>query len=332
METLNKFFKNKINILIVLVIIIGVINSIFFSNNLDKIKKITIEQGSSTMKIAQILKDNDVISSKYAFYLMANISSYRGQLKYGTFEFDPDESYFEIIKKIATEGEKRKTISITVPEGYSVEKIIKKLSESGFGTVEEIKSALNDNYDFGYLKQLDVPDKCFYKLEGFLFPSTYEFYEDATPHEIFETMLNEFEKQYDSLGVSYNDLFTTITKASMIEREARIDSERAKIAGVFENRLKQNMPLQIDATVIYAISKGTYNIERVLYKDLEVDSLYNTYKFNGLPIGPISNPGIKSIQAALNPEKHNYLYYRTDDKKNDGSHIFTETFQEHKNQ
>jgi UPF0755 protein len=91
------------------------------------------------------------------------------------------------------------------------------------------------------------------------------------------------------------------------------------------------MKLQIDATVVYAISDGLYDVERVLYKDLETSSLYNTYKHTGLPVGPIANPGIKSIKAALNPDNHNYLYYRTDESKNDGSHIFTENFDAHTN-
>ena len=101
------------------------------------------------------------------------------------------------------------------------------------------------------------------------------------------------------------------------------------IAGVIENRLNLDMPLQIDASVVYAISGGMYDVERVLYKDLEVDSGYNTYKNKGLPTGPICNPGIKSIYAAMNPQKHQYLFYHTDTTKNDGSHIFSKTYEEH---
>ena len=106
--------------------------------------------------------------------------------------------------------------------------------------------------------------------------------------------------------------------------------DRPKIAGVIENRLNTGMKLQIDATVVYAISDGMYDVNRVYYKDLEVDSPYNTYKYNGLPVGPIASPGLKSIEAALNPEKHDYFYYRTDSTKNDGSHVFSKDFEEHK--
>ncbi len=316
--------------IIIIVFILWIIFALCFSNGLSENRRVTIEQGTSTTDIAEILKDNNIISSKIMFLIKVNISEYKGQLKYGTFEFTPEDDYNDVIKKIATKGEQRKTVTVTIPEGYSCEKIIKKLSEAGFGTEAEIRKALDDDYDFGFLKKITPHDKCLYKLEGFLFPSTYEFYADAKPHDIIERMLEEFEKQYDSLRASYNDLFTVITKASMIEREAKIDSERVKIAGVIENRLKADMRLQIDATVIYALSDGRYDVERVLYKDLETDSPYNTYKYKGLPIGPISNPGLESIKAALNPDESNYLYYRTDDTKNDGSHVFTETFEEHK--
>ena len=100
---------------------------------------------------------------------------------------------------------------------------------------------------------------------------------------------------------------------------------------MIENRLKDGMRLQIDATAVYAVSDGLYNLDRVLYKDIETDSPYNTYRISGLPAGPICSPGIKSLKAAANPEKHDYLYYRVDSAKSDGSHIFTKTFDEHKN-
>ena len=121
-----------------------------------------------------------------------------------------------------------------------------------------------------------------------------------------------------------------INRAALIEREAKLDSERTMISGVIDNRLKIGMLLQIDASVVYVISDGLYDVDRVLYKHLEVDSPYNTYKYTGLPAGPICNAGIKSIEAAMTPKEHKYLYYHTDTEKNDGSHIFSETFAQHK--
>lgn len=319
----------KRTIIIILLIAIGIIYLI--SNDVNKNTYVKIDEGLSTVQIADVLKDSKVIRSKIVFLAAVNFSEYKGKLKYGEFEFNEGDGYFDVIKKLAENGAKKQTITVTIPEGYSVEKIIEKLVNARLGTKKEIQSALNDDYNYEFIKYIKNTSDCKYKLQGFLFPATYEFYTDETPHNVIDTMLKEFEKQYISLGVSYDNLYETITKASLIEREAKIDEERTKIAGVIENRLKQNMRLQIDATVVYAISDGLYDVERVLYKDLETNSLYNTYKYTGLPVGPIANPGIKSIKAALNPDKHNYLYYRTDESKNDGSHIFTENFDAHTN-
>lgn len=290
---------------------------------------VTIPEGSSSTKIADILKENDVIESKYLFLARLSLSKYNGKLQYGTFKFDKNYSFNEIATTLATMGAKKKTLTLTIPEGFSVERIKARVVELGLCTDSEFESALKKEYDYPFLKFVPDNDEIKYKLQGFLYPSTYEFYSDATAETIIKTMLDEFEKQTKDLNVA--DYYKTITCASLIEREAKLDNERELISGVIYNRIKQNMPLQIDASVVYAISNGMYDVERVLYKDLEINSHYNTYKYPGLPVGPICSPGIKSIKAALAPETHNYLYYHTDTTKNDGSHIFTETYQEHQN-
>ena len=333
---MSKLPKNKKSIVklcisaAVIIAAIWVITAVINPNGLKETKTVTINQGLSTSSIADVLKNEKVISSKLFFLLKVNFSEYRGRLKYGSFEFSPEDGYDEVIEKIATGGAKRESVSVTVPEGYSAERIIALLAENGFGSEADIKNAMNDEYDYEFLKKINPPKECKYRLQGFLFPSTYEFYKDSKPHDIIDKMLAEFEKQYKTLNSSYDKLFEVITKASMIERESKTDSDRAKIAGVIENRLAAGMKLQIDATVVYAISDGMYNVNRVYYKDLEVDSPYNTYKYSGLPVGPIASPGLKSIEAALHPEKHEYLYYRTDSTKNDGSHVFSKDFEEHK--
>ena len=124
-------------------------------------------------------------------------------------------------------------------------------------------------------------------------------------------------------------IFEIVTEASVVEREAQIPEERSIIAGVFNNRLEINMRLQVDPTVLYPLTDGMYDVSRVLYADLEIDSPYNTYKYYGLPVGPICSPGIACIEAVLEPAEHDYLYYHTDEEKNDGSHIFTETYDQH---
>lgn len=290
---------------------------------------VTVPEGASSQKIAEILKDNGVIESKTLFMLRLRFSEYNGKLQYGTFKLDTDAPGSEIIKTLATKGAKKNTVTLTVPEGYSVEKIKARVCELGLCTEDEFEKALKKDYDFGFLKAIPSNKKIKYRLQGFLFPSTYEFYSDASAEDIIKTMLSEFEKQTSALSIKNDEMFEIITKASIIEREAGIDSERAKIAGVIENRLKSDMLLQIDATVVYAISDGMYDVDRVYYKNLETDSPYNTYKYKGLPAGPICCPGINSIKAAKNPSKHGYLYYHTDTAKNDGSHIFTETYDQH---
>lgn len=295
----------------------------------NKTVSITIPEGTSTVEIADILKENGVISSKSLFLLNLRLSEYSGKLQYGTFKLDTGDSMKEIIKTLATKGAKKNTVTLTVPEGYSIEKIKEKVCDLGICTDTEFEKALKKDYDYDFLKAIPKNTDVNYRLQGFLYPSTYEFYSDASAETVIDTMLAEFEKQIAKISADNDKLFETVIKASLIEREAKIDSERSIIAGVINNRLNIDMPLQIDATVAYVISNGLYNADRVYYKDLQNNSLYNTYKYKGLPAGPICSPGINSLKAALSPSQHNYLYYHTDTKKNDGSHIFTETYEEH---
>lgn len=313
-------------------VVIIVIMILFTPNRCGIAEPVTVEipKGSSVFEIADILDSRRVISWKSSFVAKTVITGKKSKLKYGIFEFSPGASYGDVLDILCNEGAKRETVSVTIPEGYSVEMITEKLISAGLASEAEFEAALNADYDFDFLKSYTPGDGVKYRLQGFLFPSTYEFYADASAEEIIRTMLAEFEKQYDAVGGGYDNIGEIITKASLIEREAKLDSERATIAGVIENRIKSGMKLQIDATVVYAITDGMYDAERVYYKDLEVDSPYNTYKYEGLPAGAICSPGMKSIEAALNPQQHDWLYYRTDSEKNDGSHTFSRTFEEHK--
>lgn len=329
---LRKLKKLKNNKRIATVFIVAcaiIIICTFISHFKAKTVTITIPEGTSSRKIAEILKENDIIESKYLFLGRLKLSKYNGKLQYGTFKIDTNDSIGEILEILATKGAKKTTTSLTVPEGYSVERIKARVVEMGLCTDNEFEAALKKDYDYPFLKSVPHNSGIKYRLQGFLYPSTYEFYSDATAETIIKTMLDEFQKQTKDLNIA--DFYKTVTCASLVEREAKLDSERALISGVIHNRIKQDMPLQIDASVVYAISDGMYNVERVFYKDLEVNSPYNTYRYNGLPIGPICSPGIKSINAAVSPSIHNYLYYHTDTEKNDGSHIFTETYLEHQN-
>ncbi len=298
----------------------------------EKSVTVTIPDGASGEEIAKILKENGVIKNELAFRLKLKNSPYRNELKSGTFELKENMPYNDIIDVLRI-SPKQEGIAVTIPEGYSVEMIAQLFEDKGFVKKDEFLKELEEgSFDYEFIK--DIPDTpgVKYKLQGYLFPSTHHYSKDADAHEIIDTLLGEFENQYNNAkgdtnpSLSMNEI---IIRASLIEREAKLDSERATISGVIQNRIKAGMLLQIDAAVVYAISDGMYNIDRVLYDDLEIDSPYNLYKNKGLPPGAICNPGAKAIIAAMNPESHKYLYYHTDTEKNDGSHIFTETFSQH---
>ncbi len=291
---------------------------------------VTIEQGSSLSEIADVLKENNVIKYKNVFIARVKADKKASALNYGTFLMNTGMSITDVIDTMEHNKFVKATVTLTVPEGFSAEQIARRAADLGLCGEDAFLKALDDEYEYDFLKEIPDKDGIKYKLQGFLFPKTYEFYTDATAHEIIDTMLSQFETEMKSVKKKSDiSLYDAITMASLIEREAKLDEERPMIAGVMYNRIKDGMRLQIDATVAYVVSDGRYDVNRVTHKDLKVDSPYNTYKVNTLPAGPIANPGLSSIQAAYNPDKHDYYYYHTDTKKNDGSHIFTKTYDEH---
>ncbi len=291
---------------------------------------IEIKEGSSAAEIADTLKDNGLIKSSYLFLYDLKKSEYANSLRFGVYEIETGASHEDIIVQLSKGGELKNGVTVTIPEGYSVERIKSLLIEKGLTTDEEFEAAMFASYDYDFLTAIPSDISVKYPLQGFLFPTTYTFSTDMTTDEIVKMMLTEFGKQLNSADISYDNLYENIIVASLIEREAKIASERATISGVIKNRINIAMPLQIDASVVYVITDGLYNVDKVLYSDLEIDSPYNTYKCPALPIGPICSPGIESIKAAIKPEEHDYYYYRTDNEKADGSHIFTKTLNEHK--
>lgn len=294
---------------------------------------VEIPKGASEKTIAGILEDNGVIRHELSFRIKMKNSPHRGKLNYGKYTLRENMSLDGIIDALLKPSALKKGVKLTIPEGYSAQMIAERCESLGLVNAEDfLKELENGKFSYDFIKNIPDNKAIKYKLQGYLFPNTYMFSMEADAHKIIDTLLGEFEKQYKSVqsmlpeNMSMNE---AIIRASLIEREAKINSEREMISGVIQNRLNIGMRLQIDASVVYAISDGLYDVERVLYKDLETDSLYNTYKYAGLPIGAICSPGIQSIKAAMKPKEHKYLYYHTDTKKNDGSHIFSETFSEH---
>lgn len=285
---------------------------------------VTIPAGSSNQEIARILAEQKVIKSKLVFLLYSKYLGYDRSLKAGSYVLDLSWDLFEILEELK-KGQVR-TTTFTIPEGYTIEQIAERLSKNGLVNKEKFLSLTNSSqFKIPFLEDVGSEG---YLLEGYLFPDTYQVAEEMDEADIIKMMLNRFTEVYDEsmrdrakkLGLTDHEL---ITIASMIEKEAKYDQDRALIASVIYNRLQIGMPLQIDATIQFALETPKANLD---YQDLEVESPYNTYKISGLPPGPIGAPGKASIEAALYPRETNFLYYLA---KQDGTHVFSRTLQEH---
>lgn len=287
---------------------------------------VTIPQGASTSDIADILKENNLIKSTFMFRVNSKLEGFDGTYQQGTYEVDQGLEPTQIMELLQT-GVVLDDVKFTVPEGYNTKQIAARAEKMGICTAEEFINECNTgSFDFDFLK--DLPDREL-KLEGYLFPDTYYIEEETTAHDLIQAMLKRFEQMYtkeyqDVVEASGHTLDEMVTIASIIEKEIKLDEERPRAAGVIYNRLEEGMPLQVDATVLYAMGIVKEDISTV---DLQYDSPYNTYQVDGLPVGPISNPGEKSFQAALYPEVNNYIYYVVE-AKGQNNHVFCETYDE----
>ncbi|MDD2218220.1 MAG: endolytic transglycosylase MltG [Eubacteriales bacterium] len=330
----RRWYNKKFIILAAILIIVAAIGMIFIANldnaldsSSEEIITVNIPAGSSTSYIGRVLEENGIIESASKFKLYSKINSYDGKLKAGEYNLSPSMQLKEIMSVII-EG-KSNTARFTVPEGYTVNQTADKLASENLVNKDEfMKQVKSGKFNYEFIQYLPNREN---RLEGFLFPETYEVYTNATEERIVDTMLSQFDSIFkdeyyeraDEMGYSLYDI---ITIASLIERETRVDDERAKVASVIYNRLDIGMKLQIDATVQYALGKQK---ERLLYKDLEIDSPYNTYKHDGLPLGPICSPGEASIRAALYPADTEYYYYVLK-SKNETTHNFAKDGKEFK--
>lgn len=281
---------------------------------------VTIPEGASRRQVADLLKGSELIRSRTVFHLITHIGFEGRQFLSGTYEMRKDMPLFQVLEKLI-EGDVA-AARVTIPEGFTIRQIAKRLDAAGVTSEEEfLKLAENKPELFGVESKAGT-------LEGYLFPDTYRFLYNEPADKIIRIMMSRMDQQLKRLepevsssGFSKAEILTI---ASLIEREAKVQQDRPLISSVIRNRLERGMPLQIDATVIYAHGQHKY---RVLYKDLEIESAYNTYRNRGLPPGPIANPGFASIEAAVKPAQTDYLYYVA---ASDGSHLFARTFDEHK--
>lgn len=297
---------------------------------------VTIPEDASDRQIALILKNDGLIRYRSAFTRRLKKSEYEGHILAGNYTVNTGMNTLDMMKAMATMEDPEKEIkTLVVPEGFTVDQIAARCEEEDICSADAFTSAVQSvtESEFPYLADVPGGADVRYALEGYLFPATYEVRETDRPTDLVKQMLDAFsnyytaEMQAEAEGMGLNS-YQVITMASMIEREAKIDEERPKIAAVLFNRLKQNMKLQVDSTVLYPITDGMYDQPKVTERDLEYDSPYNTYLYDGLPAGPICNPGTACINAVLNPDQDNYLYYRIIDEDT-GEHSFSETYEEH---
>ncbi|MCJ7856922.1 endolytic transglycosylase MltG [Lachnospiraceae bacterium NSJ-143] len=284
---------------------------------------IIIPKGASTKEIAEILDKSGLISNKLIFRLQSKAQGYDGTYMQGEYYIAEGTEPEEIMKIIQSGPVVDNSRKVTIPEGYTAKKIAALLNERGIVAYDEFIDEMNNGeFDYEFLR--DIPRRDFY-LEGYLFPATYEFAEGTTAHDIISKMLDRFEIAYDNILKNTGSEYTSdqiVTVASMVESEIQVDDERAIAAGVIYNRLKAGMKLQIDSTVQYA---NDVRNEVVTHDDLEVDSPYNTYMYEGLPVGPICNPGEAALEAAVNPDNNDYIYYVVKERGS-GEHVFTDNY------
>lgn len=287
----------------------------------DEPARVTVPSGATFAAASESLRTAGVIASPRAFRLYARLRGRDRELRAGTYQIEPGASWSDVLAVLS--GGRGLEARVTIPEGWQLREIIPYLARTLEVPEDSVTAAATDS---AWLERLDIPASM---LEGYLFPDTYFFAYGTSARDAVRELIRRFEEVWDpawdarlaELGMTRHQI---VTLASIVEKEARVADERPVIAAVYHNRLRIGMPLQADPTVQYALGRHT---ERVLFRDLEVDSRYNTYRHPGLPPGPIASPGRASIEAALYPADVRYLYFVA---RPDGRHEFRETFDQHR--
>ncbi|MCK4502310.1 MAG: endolytic transglycosylase MltG [Desulfuromonadales bacterium] len=282
--------------------------------------QVEIKPGTGLSKVASDLEVAGVVRSALAVKLLAYWQQQDGQIQAGNYRFSDPATPGEIINRLV-QGDVEK-VSLTIPEGFTLQQIIARLAAEGFGEQSKLLTLV---YDAEFIKSLGIAAG---SLEGYLFPETYLFAPGIDEKSLLQMMVTQLrshigdnlQQQADKLGLTLHQWFTL---ASIIEKETGIVAEMPVISSVFHNRLKRKIPLQTDPTVIYGIKDFDGNLTR---KHLRTPTPYNTYTNRGLPPGPIASPGLEAIKAAVNPAETKYLYFVA---AGDGGHQFSKTLKEH---
>jgi UPF0755 protein len=305
--------------LILLVAAGGAAWLLFFPFGPNQETFVELAPGSSTMRIGQQLQAAGVVRSQFGFDLMRVWK--RGTLRAGEYRFDHPAPVTEVYARIARGDVFTRTV--TIREGATIFDIAARLEEAGLGA----KGIFLDAAASQTALVTDLDPKAT-SLEGYLFPDTYHFARSVSPALICATMVRRFRAEAAQLGLKQN-LHEVVTLASLVERETAVDEERPLVASVFENRLAKNMPLMTDPSVIYGLEVEGRWRGAIHETDLSHDTAYNTYLHPGLPPGPVANPGARSLKAAMDPAKTDYLYFVAAGANPQGRSIFASTLEEH---
>jgi UPF0755 protein len=280
---------------------------------------VLLRPGWSTRHIARDLQQQGVIRSSAAF-LMVHYAKGLKTLKAGEYKFEQPANALEVWRRLVQGDVYARTV--VVPEGFNMYDIAAAVEQAGLGPASDFLAAARS--DLFLVRDIDPDAK---SLEGYLFPDTYQFTRIDSAHDIAAVMVHRFRQEAQKIGLLGNaDMHRIVTMASIVEKETADANERPMVAAVYYNRLGKNMALAADPSVIYAaLLAGRYR-GTIYASDLQFDSPYNTYKFPGLPPGPIANPGLASLQAAMHPAHTDFLYFVSD---NNGHHRFARDLEEH---
>lgn len=284
-----------------------------------------VKKGMDSKKIAVDLQKEGLIKNNIFFRLYVILLNKYTKLQAGRYHISSSMSVAQIVKKM-TSGDTIKDTA-TIIEGWNLQDMAKYLEDKKIYSSKEFLDFANSDFSYAFIFLSDKPKKL--SLEGYLFPDTYEISLSENPEDFIKNMLENFDKKLTpdlraEITKQKKSIFQIITMASLIEKEVKTLEDKKIVSGILWKRIKEGMPLQVDATVNYITGN---NHPGVAIKDTKIDSPYNTYKYYGLPLGPISNPGLDSILASIYPIKSEHWYYLSDQKT--GKTIFSKTLEEH---
>jgi UPF0755 protein len=312
--------KFLLAVLLILFVAAGAAWFVFMPYGPETETFVDLAPGSSALAIGRSLEGAGVVRSRFAFDLLR--ACLRGKLKAGEYRFDHPAPAIEVYERIVR-GDVY-TVALVVPEGANIFDIAARVQQAGLASRADFLDAAVKQV--GLVADIDPKAK---SLEGYLFPDTYRFSPKAGAAQIAAAMVRRFRAVAAQLGIQKN-VHQVVTIASLVEKETAVDADRPLVASVFDNRLKKNMPLETDPSVIYGLELAGLWRGAIYQSDLTRDTAYNTYLHPGLPPGPVANPGVASLRAALDPASSNYFYFVAAGSDAQGNSLFATTLDEHK--